>query len=153
MFSGRLQALFMVVLAVGCVSAETVRNPAKRAGAGPLFQIIRAGKWGFMDRTGRVVIAPAFDDERDLFHGLAAVETDEGHWGYVNEKGKFVIPAHFDEVRDFIEELAPVRIGRKWGYIDTSGRMAVEPRFQSGGEFYEGLAKVHLWTKVHCRSG
>ncbi len=153
MFSLPLKALITALLAIVCASAERIRVPVKRPGAGPLFQIVRAGKWGFMDRTGQVVIAPAFDDERDFFHGLAAVETAEGHWGYINEKGTLAIAARFDEVKDFIEELAPVRIGRKWGYIDTSGRMAVEPRFQSAGEFHQGLARVHLWTKVHCRSG
>ena len=69
MFCCRSKVLFLAAMAVACASAETVRNPAKRAGAGPLFQIIRDGKWGFMDRTARVVIAPAFADERDFFHG------------------------------------------------------------------------------------
>jgi hypothetical protein len=152
MFSSRSKGLILAVLAIVCASAETVRNPAKRKGAGPLFQIVRNGKWGFMDRTGRVAIAPAFYDERDFFHGLAAVETPQGKWGFIDENGKLVIAARFDDVRDFIEELAPVRIDRKWGYIDTSGRMAVEPRFQSAGEFHEGLARIHVWSKVTCTS-
>jgi hypothetical protein len=152
MFSSRSKALILAAMAVVCVSAETIRNPAKRTGAGPLFQIVRDGKWGLMDREGRVVIAPAFDDERDFFHRLAAVYIPEGRWGFIDEKGKLAISARFDEVLDFLEELAPVRIGRKWGYIDTSGRMVVEPRFQSAGEFHEGLARVHLWSKVVCSS-
>jgi len=143
----------LAVLEVICASPETVRNPAKRTGAGPLFQIVRNGKWGFMDRTGRVVIAPAFADERDFFHGLAAVQLPEGKWGFIDESGKISITVRFEEVRDFIDELAPVRIGRKWGYIDTSGRMVIEPRFQSAGEFHEGLARIHLWSKVACPSG
>jgi hypothetical protein len=106
-----------------------------------------------MDRTGRVVIAPAFAEEQDFFHGLAAVALPEGKWGFIDESGKLTITARFDEVRDFIDELAPVRIGRKWGYIDTLGRIAIEPRFQSAGEFHEGLASIHLWSKVACTSG
>ena len=70
-----------------------------------------------MDRTGRVVIAPAFVDERDFFHGLAAVQVPEGKWGFIDETGKSSIPARFDEVRDFTDDLVPVRLGRKWGYI------------------------------------
>lgn len=153
MFPPRWKALSVAVFAIAWASAETIRVPTKRAGAGPLFQIVRHGKWGFMDRTGRVVIAPGFADERDFFHGLAAVELPEGKWGYIDEKGALAIPARFDDVRDFIEDLSPVRTGRKWGYLDTSGRMVVEPAFQSAGEFHEGLARVHLWSKVVCTSG
>jgi len=143
----------MAVLGVVCARAETMRNPAKRAGAGSLFQVIRNGKCGFMDRTGRVVIAPAFVDERDFFHGLAAVQLPEGKWGFIDETGRLSIPARFDEVRDFTDDLVPVRLGRKWGYIDRSGRMVIEPHFQSAGEFHQGLARIHLWSKVACTSG
>jgi hypothetical protein len=106
-----------------------------------------------MDRTGRTVIAPAFADEREFFHGLAAVALPGGKWGFIDESGKLSIAARFDEVRDFIDDLAPVRIGRKWGYVDTLGRMVIEPHFQSAGEFHEGLARIHLWSKVQCTSG
>jgi hypothetical protein len=131
-------------------NAERVRNPTKRAGAGPLFQIPRDGKWGFMDRKGHVVIAPVFADERDFFHGLAGVKLPNGKWGFIDERGKFAIPARFDEVRDFVDDLAPVRVDRKWGYIDTAGRMAIEPRFQTAGEFREGLARIYVWSKASC---
>lgn len=152
MFSSRSKALTLAALAIMCARAETVRNPAKKRGAGPLFQIVRNKKWGFMDRAGRVVINPAFGDERDFFHGFAAVRLPEGKWGFIDEKGKLVIAARFDDARDFIEELAPVRIERKWGYIDTSGRIVVEPRFQSAGEFHDGLARIHVWSKMVCGS-
>jgi len=138
------------MLAIASTNAETIRVPSKRPGAGPLFQIVRDGKWGFMNRTGRIVISPAFAEERDFFHDLAAVALPEGKWGYINQTGKLVIDGRFDEVRDFLEELAPVRIGRKWGYINTSGQMVVEPQFQSAGEFHDGLARVHFWNKVFC---
>jgi hypothetical protein len=153
MFSRRSKLLILAILGVVCASAETIRNPTKRTGAGPFFQIVRNGKWGFMDRTGRIVVAPAFADERDFFHGLAAVALPEGKWGFIDESGKLSITARYDEVRDFIDDLAPVRIGRKWGYIDTSGQMVIEPHFQSAGEFHEGLARIHLWSKVACTSG
>lgn len=152
MFSWRTKAMFMAVLAV-LASAEVIPNPSKKAGAGPLFQIARNGKWGFMDRTGRVVIAPAFSCERDFFHGLAAACLPDGKVGFIDGKGKLVIPARFDGVGDFLDDLAPVKMGRKWGFIDTSGRMVVEPRFQSAGEFHEGLARIYLWSKVICTPG
>lgn len=154
MFSRCSKLLILLVLGVVFASAdERVRNPSKRKGAGPLFQIVRNDKWGFMDRTGRVVIAPAFAEERDFFHGLAAVKSPEGKWGFIDESGALAIAARFDEVQDFTDDLAPVRIGRKSGYIDKSGKMVIEPRYESAGEFHEGLARIHLWNKVVCTLG
>lgn len=135
-----------------CASAETVRNPSKRKGAGPLFQVVRDGKWGYMDRNGRITIAPRFAYERDFFHGLAGVYVNK-KWGFIDEKGTVIISAQFDEVRDFLDDLAPVRVDRKWGYIDTAGRMVIEPRFQAAAEFHEGIARVQIWEKVVCTSG
>jgi hypothetical protein len=140
-------AILASLLLTVCASAETVANPSKRKGAGPLFRISRGEKWGYMDRTGKTVISPQFDSARDFFHGLAAVLIGK-KWGYVDEKGKLAIPAAFDDVRDFIDDLAPVRMSRKWGYIDTTGHMRIEPRFQAAAEFHEGLARVHLWNKI-----
>jgi len=153
MISTYLKAAILCVLAAASCTAETVRNPSKRAGADPFFQIVRHNKWGFMDRTGRIVVHPAFADERDFFHGLAAVELLSGKWGYIAQTGKQVIYGRFDEARDFLAELAPVRVGRKWGYIDTSGQMVIEPQFQAAGEFHEGLARVYIWSKAVCASG
>lgn len=135
-----------------CAPAETVPNPSKRKGAGPLFRVRRGEKWGYMDRAGKIVISPQFDSERDFFHGLAGVLVGK-KWGYIDEKGITVIPAAFDDVRDFLEDLAPVRISRKWGYIDTAGHMKIELRFQAAAEFHEGLARVHLWDRITTGRG
>ncbi|MGJ5813444.1 WG repeat-containing protein [Paludibaculum fermentans] len=130
-----------------CWACSYTDDLSKRPGAGPLFKIYRAGKFGYMDRGGNVVIAPRFDEARDFFHGLAAVRLN-GKVGFVNERDQLVIPARFDDARDFLEELAPVRLGRLWGYIDTRGNMAIQPRFQGAGEFHQGLARIYVWTTI-----
>ncbi len=140
------------LILVICARAETIDNPSKRKGAGPLFRIVRREKWGYMDRTGTTVISPQFDGARDFFRGLAAVRVGE-KWGYVDEKGKLAIAPSFDDVRDFLDDLAPVRVGRKWGYIDFAGQLKIQPRFQAAAEFHEGLARVHIWDKIMSTSG
>ncbi len=56
----------------------------------PLFRIEQNGKWGFIDKTGKVVIEPQFDDAW-LFRegGLASVKIGDKH-GYIDKTGKYV---------------------------------------------------------------
>src|SRR5215472_13616499 len=89
-------------------ATEVVRVPIKRKGAGPLFQVHYQGKWGFIDRSGEVVIPPRFEDEGDFFGGLARVEID-GKWGYIDERGRVSIPCRFVRAGDFQEGLAAVQ--------------------------------------------
>lgn len=133
--------------AAACWACSVAPDLAKRPGAGPLFKIYRAGKFGFMDNRGNVVIEPRFDEVRDFFHGLAAVHW-KGKVGFVNEQGQMAIPARFDDARDFLEELAPVRLGRLWGYIDTHGTMVIQPQFQGAAEFRQGLARIYVWNTI-----
>lgn len=52
--------------------------------------------WGFIDREGKIVIAPKFGDARWSFsEGLAAVKFGS-KWGYINVRGDFAIPPRFE---------------------------------------------------------
>jgi len=103
------------------------------------------GKYGFIDRNGRIAIQPLFDRVRLFSEGLAVVTVGDKH-GYVDENGHQAIPAHYDDAASFAEGLAAVKLGEKWGYIDKNGRWLIEPRFGSkfggAGPFSEGLAPV-----------
>jgi hypothetical protein len=142
--------LSVLSIALPRALATTIeKDPTKRKGAGPLFQIRRGKKWGYMDHSGKVMIEPRFDSEGDFFHGLARVSSDH-KWGYINEKGRIDIEYQFDDALDFIGELAPIRIGRRGGYIDMKGRWMVPPAFQAAGEYFDGLARVLRWTETRC---
>ena len=64
--------------------------------------------YGYIDKSGKVVIEPQFDEERAFSEGLAQVEKD-GKWGFIDKSGKVVIEPQFDWVSDFSEGLAKVR--------------------------------------------
>ncbi len=47
-------------------------------------------KWGFIDKTGQVIIQPQFK-ECDVFYcGLAMVLLDDDHLGYTDKTGKII---------------------------------------------------------------
>jgi hypothetical protein len=85
-------------------------------------------KYGFIDRSGRTVIAPKFDLAFHFSEGLAAVRVGK-KWGYVDKTGKMVIaPKPFDNVEDFHHGLAFVETGDgRYGYINRQGHYVWKP--------------------------
>jgi hypothetical protein len=66
-------------------------------------------KWGYIDKTGKVVIEPQFTEARDFNQGIARIKTGS-RWGYIDDTGKIVIKPHFERARDFSEGLASVKM-------------------------------------------
>ncbi len=67
------------------------------------------GKYGFIDKTGEVVVPLEYDDAQNFSEGLAVVEKD-GKWGYIDKTGKVVVPlGEYDYAYPFSEGLAEVR--------------------------------------------
>jgi len=115
-------------------------------GESPLFRIRRDGKWGYIDRSGKVVIAPRFDGAEPFSEGLAAVRSGET-MGYVDETGKMAlvpayVPAGRGVHRPFSNGLAVVRKGALHGYIDRSGALVIPARFDWADDFSEGFGST-----------
>ncbi len=125
---------------------------------------VTSGKWGYIDKTGKVVINPQFSGgDFGLFdagklisfgsfrEGLAAVRIGDeksGKWGFIGKDGRFVINPQFDEVFPFNEGLAVVRVGdngtSRFGYIDGTGKYVINPQFDWTYGFDSGLALVRI---------
>jgi hypothetical protein len=125
--------------------------------------------WGYIDKTGKLVIKPEFSLAGDFSEGLAAVEVGgklvnhvyrSGKHGYIDKSGKFVIEAQFASASEFSEGLAKVQVGEssgdgKFGYIDKTGRMVIPPTLEvvskdegDCANFSEGLACIVVDGKV-----
>lgn len=89
-------------------------------------------KWGFIDKTGKYVINPQFDDATPFADGLARVKLG-GKWGFIDKTGKLVIPPQFDLAFPFKDGLAPVTFDGKWGFIDKAGKLVINPQFNDVG--------------------
>jgi len=79
-------------------------------------------KYGFIDRSGRMVIKPQFDWVSQFSDGLAvATLTPDGPSGFIDTTGRFVIEPKYDEADHFSEGVAPVKKDGKWRFIDSTG--------------------------------
>jgi hypothetical protein len=98
------------------------------------------GKFGFIDKTGRLVIGYQFDDADGFREGLAPVKVGK-LWGYVDKTGRFAVEPQFSNASWFSEGLAAVSVGDSWGFIDKSGKLVINPQFMGAvGSFSGGLA-------------
>jgi hypothetical protein len=79
------------------------------------------GKWGYMDKTGKVAIEPQFEMAYSFSEGMARVK-QYGKYTFIDKMGKIIAEPVFDGAEDFSGGLARVQIGTRWGYIDHQGR-------------------------------
>lgn len=108
-----------------------------------LYWIREDGKYGYIDKTGRVVIPPQFENTMGFNEGLAATKMN-GKYGYIDTKGRWVIKPQFDFTYMFSEGLAMVRIGKQFAWIDRTGKIVIQPQdFEEVGQgFKEGRLPI-----------
>jgi hypothetical protein len=51
---------------------------------------MKNGKYGYIDKTGKIVIKPQFDKAYDFSEGLASISLN-GKWGFIDNTGKIAI--------------------------------------------------------------
>ena len=109
--------------------------------AGHLFPIREGGKFGFIDRSGTVVVAPRYDAVGDESEGLIRV-TVGAKSGYIDRSGRLVIAPEYDSAGDFRDGRAVVRIESQYSLIDPSGKRIADLPYRVLGEFHQGLLRV-----------
>jgi hypothetical protein len=84
-------------------------------------------QWGYVDRNGRMVIEPKYEEAGQFTEGLAAVSSEDYVYGYIDKEGKYAIKPRFDHAEPFSESLARIRNhqDRLYGYIDLRGRQVI----------------------------
>jgi len=112
-----------------------------------LYPVVQMGKWGYTDRTGKIVIEPDYLYAGYFSEGLGALKTEAGV-GYVDTKGAWVIPPRFESGQEFSEGLAAVLVDDKWGFCDRAGDISIEPAWDEANPFSDGLGRVKSGDKV-----
>jgi hypothetical protein len=129
----------MVNFEDGLVVVEPQFDYMGRLGEG-LIIVGLAGKYGYINTKGEVVIKPQFSSASDYFkNGFSVVAIDEKigkenkrKYGFIDTKGEWFLEPQFEFADGFEEDgFASARINGKWGLIDKSGKFVIEPKFDS----------------------
>lgn len=106
--------------------------------------------WGFVNTSGKVVIAPQFLSVGYFNNGIAWAKTNDKMVGFINKKGDWVIAPKFQAANEIDTKsgLALVRLNDKWQYTDASGKMTEMDKYDKLYSFSEGLAMAKLGEGV-----
>lgn len=85
-----------------------------------LAPVEKNGKYGFIDKTGKLMIALRYDGARGFEEGLAAVQQND-KWGFIDRTGKIVIAPQYDDAFGFSEGLANVQQNGEFFSINKQG--------------------------------
>ncbi|MEN8122896.1 MAG: WG repeat-containing protein [Bacteroidota bacterium] len=106
--------------------------------------------WGFIDKSGGLVVPAIYDDVTYFNEGIAAVKLDE-KWGYVNTLGEIIAEPVYDSVRNFREGIAPVYNdgfwNKGWGFIDKTGELIIRHTFEDVSYFKGNYAIATVGKK------
>ncbi|UCS93577.1 WG repeat-containing protein [Echinicola marina] len=95
-----------------------------------LFGAVKDHQFGFVNRSGNLVIPFQFNAVNKFSEGLAGVKTDN-QWGYIDRNGDLVINYQFDEVGEFNRGLAIVKKNGKSNLIDTKGNLLLKDYYNA----------------------
>jgi hypothetical protein len=153
----RLALVITVFLAAGCgcrpsppaaessVPVEPDPPPAieRRPPPPDLYPVQVNGKTGYLDRAGKFVLPPRWDQAGPMDGGYATVRVG-GKWGLIDKTGAVrVAPRYRTDhgLENVREGLAVFRDdGGRYGFLDPAGNEVIPARFQFAQSFSEGLA-------------
>lgn len=109
-------------------------------------------KWCFINKAGRMVLNPIFDDTLGFSWGWAAVNIG-GQVSFINKNGKTLEGSQSEDAKSFSGGAAAVKVSGVWGFINTNGKLFIAPRFDDAWSFSGGLAAVKVGNKIGFING
>ncbi|MBT2644687.1 WG repeat-containing protein [Bacillus sp. ISL-41] len=106
------------------------------------------GKWGFIDKTGKEVIKPKYNEVGEFINGIAMIRITQSY-GLINKEGKEIVKPQYEEIASFQEGLAKVSKNGKSGFIDQTGKVVIPLKYDSADSFKNGYARVGLNYKSY----
>jgi hypothetical protein len=109
------------------------------------------GRYGFVDREGRIVVAPTLLHAAEVSEGHAPVTVEDGATLLsIGADGARLVEGRWVRIDHFLRGRAPVLAfpGRveRWGYIDAGGALVIPALYAEAKPFYGPLAQVREGT-------
>lgn len=101
-------------------------------------------KYGFVDRQGKVLIAPRFNGIDAEFTEGAITTWGEKGVGFVNDKGVEIVKPTYNSSRSFKNGLAAVAKKGKWGFVNKTGKEIIPLIYDEVDNFDGKSIKVKL---------
>ncbi len=97
-------------------------------------------KWGFVDKTGKLVIDCKFSTTGNFSNGLAWVK-ENNLYGFIDKTGNMVIPAKYNSLSNFSDDgITFVKLNDKYGYINKQGEAITGFDYTQANKFSSGIA-------------
>lgn len=112
----------------------------------------QSGKYGFIDKTGALVIPCIYEEGSAFRGGLCGIKKD-GKCGYIDKTGKTVIPFEYDAVYDAGSGLAAVVKDGKCGLVDYNNQIVVPLVYDDISSYEGGVAYGIMDGRVYLMTG
>lgn len=90
-----------------------------------LFWVKKRGKWGCIDKTGKLRIPHLYDEATGFTAEDRSAVAIQGKFGHIDKSGKVRTPLTYDFASYYQHGLPMVRMKNKYGFIDTSSRLLI----------------------------
>lgn len=101
------------------------------------------GKHGYIDGSGKQVLAPVFEEAHDFSEGIATLKSQAG-WHLMTSDGKILDAGDFEKLDNFHDGSCLARVltpqGYFYGFLDKSGKIAIPFQFTLAFRFADGVA-------------
>ncbi|MGN1001188.1 MAG: WG repeat-containing protein [Oscillospiraceae bacterium] len=97
------------------------------------------GLFGYIDKSGELVIPAQYEDAYVFNSGFAAVKRD-GKWGAIDTSGNVLIPFLYDDSFGTSDGYMTVGLNGKYGLVDRSGNVVVPLEYDDISTFAGGVA-------------
>ena len=96
----------------------------------------RTGKYGLVNRAGKVLLEPCLDGEIYFRNDIAKASINHTY-GFINDLGQWLLKPQFKQANNFSSQwgVAAVEKDDGWGVVDRSGKWLAKPTFDHIEDF------------------